>query len=54
MCVPASHYLRNVCLQCIVQVQRSLDLLHAVLASDQPSLQSAVVCNLIYITLQIS
>ena len=52
--IPASHYIRYVCPQCIIQVQSFLNLLNAVFTSDQPALQSAIIWNSYYVTLQIS
>jgi len=41
--IPASHYFRYVCPQCIIQVESFLDLLSAVFTPDQPALQSAII-----------
>jgi hypothetical protein len=52
--IPASHYFRYVCPQCVIQVQSFLNLLSAVFTSDQPTLQSAIIWNLYHTILQIS
>ena len=52
--IPASHYIRYDCPQCIIKVQSFLNLFSAVFTSDQPALQSAIIWNSYYVTLQIS
>ena len=51
--IPASHYFRYVCPQCIIQVDTFLNLLSAVFTSDQPALQSAIIWNMYDSILQI-
>ena len=43
--IPASHYFRYFCLECIIEVESFLNLLSAVLTSYQPPLQSAIIWN---------
>ena len=43
--IPASHYFRYFCLECIIEVESFLNFLNAVLTSYQPPFQSAVIWN---------
>jgi len=51
--IPASHYIRYVCPQCIIHVQSFLDLLSAVLTSDQPAFQSAIIWKLFHMIIRL-
>ena len=51
---PACHYFLYVCPQCIIEFENFLDLLSAVLTSDQPALQTAIIWKLCSMMLQIS
>ena len=43
--IPASHYFRYFCLECIIEVESFLNFLNAVLTSYQPPFESAVIWN---------
>ena len=43
--IPASHYFRYLCLECVIDVESFLNFLNAVLTSYQPQFQSAVIWN---------